>query len=288
MYNMVIIDGLSILFRSFYAMKDMRNSKNQHIGAVYGFTRCCLSMIEIYRPEYLIVALDTKQKTWRHEALEEYKSTRKPTPPDLIPQFTMMREACKALGVSYYEGSAAEADDWIASCVESYAEVEKMLIVSADKDLLQLVSEKVHVYDPGKKVVLKSEDVLKRWGVVPTQICDLLALSGDGADCVGGVKGIGLKTASKWLNEYLDLEGILENIALLKPLSRRNMLMQGIESAIKSRSLIKLQTTLEVLPIEKMKITPCVYGMKQFLEDHEMTFISKAEKIMGKYFAVGT
>jgi DNA polymerase I len=283
MYQMVIVDGMSILFRSFYSIKDMRNSRNQHIGAVYGFTLCLLNLIERYGPKYLVVALDTSGKTWRHEMLVEYKSNRASTPPDLIPQFTMMREACNAFGVKYYEGSAAEADDWIASCANQYTDSGDILIVSSDKDLLQLVSDQVHVYDPGKKIIIKAEDVLNVWGVLPNQICDLLALAGDSADCVGGVRGIGMKTAAKWLTEYNDLDSIVKNIPNLKPISRQNMLLAGVADAIQSRQLIKLLDSLTLLPIEHVEIKPCVYSLKKFLEQSEMPLVSRAEKVMHKY-----
>lgn len=280
MYNLLIIDGLCILFRSFYAINNLYTSRGQHIGGIYGFVSCILNLLDSHRPTHVIVALDTKQKTWRHEQQATYKSNRRETPVELIPQFQLMRDMCNAFGILCYEGQSCEADDWIASCAKAYRSIANVCIVSTDKDLLQLVDDITCVYDPFRKLKICEKDVIDKWGVKPSQVLDLLSLCGDAADGVMGIKGIGAKTAAKWLNEYGSLDSIIANLEHLKPCSKAVLLKENLEIALEARSMISLRDCLEVSPLDNAKVKPDLAQIKSLMELHDLNLIGRAEKVL--------
>ena len=281
MSKLVIVDASSILFRSFYGVPNMTNKKGDNIGGIYGFINQILNLSQLYRPHYFVVALDMKEKTWRHLESDLYKSTRKPAPEALIPQFAMLQEACDAFDIKYYNGNTCEADDWIASCVSCYKlSLDQIYIASTDKDLLQLVTDNVCVYDPFKRKEICINDVLSHWQVLPEQIVDLLALIGDVSDGIPGAKGVGLQTASKWLKEYHDLDSIFMNIDKLKPNSRRIGLIESKDIVYQAKNLITLRFNLEVLPIEACKFKPSYNKIIDFLNMHDILLHAKAKRII--------
>ena len=275
----VILDGMSIVFRCFYAIQYMYNG-DSHIGGIYGFVNQLLNLINRYNTKYIVVALDTKEKTWRHLQYAGYKANRKKAPPELIPQFQLVRDACNAFGIRFYEGGGCEADDWIASCAHQYSPHTKVYVVSTDKDLLQLVSKNVSVYDPFKQIEFNAEQVMAKWGVKPCQIVDLLVLSGDAVDGIVGIPGIGPKTAAKWLNEYGTLDNILLNIPKLDPKSRRDRLLEGIHTLAQMRELILLRNSLTVNVLEEIKMNPCGIKIKDFLHNNGLTLFDKADMVL--------
>lgn len=281
MTNIILIDAMSLVFRSFFAIQDMYNHRKEHIGAVYGFVNQVLNVINSYKAKHVVVALDTKEKTWRHLQYEGYKAQRKQTPPELVPQFGLIREACIAFGIRFYEGNGHEADDWIASCVYNYSQIGKVYVVSTDKDLLQLVSDNVSVYDPFRQVEIDHNGVISKWGVNPDQIVDLLALTGDAVDGITGIKGIGPKTAAKWLNEYKTLENILENAKNLTPNSKREQFLAGAHTLSQAKELITLRKGLEVDLFESTEMKPCGNRIRIFLEQNGLNLKPKANRILG-------
>jgi len=285
MYSLIIVDALSLLFRSFYALNEMRNSKSLHIGGVYGFTNQLLNLINQYRPTHLVIAFDSPDKTWRHSSSEEYKANRKETPTELLHQFDIVKEICLAFGVKMYQGMNHEADDWIASCAEAYKEqVNNIYIVSTDKDLLQLVNDKIYAYDPFAKVLFKTEEVIKKWGVKPKQIIDLLSLTGDSCDGIRGIKGIGPKTAAAWLNQYVSLEGLIENICNVSPKHKQKLLEENYRISLEGKKLIQLINTLPVEPIETATISPNIAVIEEVFIKYEINLVEKLHRVIGRNF----
>lgn len=197
---------------------------------------------------------------------ERYKSNRSKTPPELLHQFDWMREACNYMGIRYCEGEDCEADDWIASVARTHSKEADVYIVSADKDLCQLVDERVFIYDSFSSSILKYKDVVKKFGVQPSQIADLLSLTGDSCDCIDGAKGIGPKTACRWLAEHSTLEAVLSSIDLLTPKSRAEMLKASMDKVRLAKVMVSLRSSLSVLPIDQLTIRPSILELKAFLE----------------------
>lgn len=252
--NFVIIDGLCLLFRSFYAIKNMENKAGKNIAGIYGFAKELLSIIRKLSPKYLAVALDTGKKTWRHELSDTYKANRKKTPEELHHQFQWVRDLCLICGFTIYERDGYEADDYIASCVNSYKSKVEFWIVTYDKDLYQLINDSVHVYQPFAGVKVGAKEVLSKYHILPSQLGDFLALTGDAADGVSGVKGIGPKTASEWLNQYFDLQGIVKNLKLLQPKARRDILEGSLDKLNRAKELISLYDCLDTGDIDDKRL----------------------------------
>ena len=187
-------------------------------------------MIEHYKPKTLIAALDSKGKTFRHEMYSDYKATRPKTPEDLHAQIPWIEETLEALGVPSLRVEGYEADDVIATVTRKAVEQGKSVrILSGDKDLMQLVGERVQILKPDHADVWKvvgAEGVKAEWGVEPERLLDLLSLYGDTADNVPGVKGVGVKTACKFLDQYGSLEGILQIFGPIR-LARRHLRTRG-------------------------------------------------------------
>ena len=280
-HKIVLVDGMSIVFRSFYAMQNMYNLDNKPIGAVYGFINQILNLVNLYQTKHVIVALDCKEKTWRHHIHPAYKAHRKATPAELIPQFQLVRDACEAMGLWCYEGQQHEADDWIASCVHSYSAQGKIYIVSTDKDLLQLVSENTVVYHPYQQLEIDIQGVIAKWGVHPSQIVDLLALAGDVVDGITGIRGIGPKTAAKWLNEYANLEDIIHNAQKLLPNGKRNLVLAESHTLTHSKDLVMLRKSLTVNALDEVVMKPCRVRIRNFMQDQQLPLAQKAYRVLG-------
>ena len=219
-----MVDGNNLLFRSYYATayngNFMKNSKGFPTNALFGFVNMINKIVQEEKPVYMVVAFD-KGKTFRHDKYDFYKGGRSETPDELKMQFPLAKELLSAMGIKYYEIDNYEADDIIGTFAK-YCDIPgdnyEGLIVSSDKDLLQLISKQVEIK------LLKSKDYIRynessfkeEWGIDPINIIDLKALMGDASDNIPGVKGIGEKTALKLLKEYKTLDGIYENINLIK------------------------------------------------------------------------
>lgn len=245
MKKLLLLDSSNIIFRSFYGWQQMYNSRAEHIGAIYGFIDSVFKLISLYQPDYCVAAFDKNEAKIRRQIDPKYKLNREPTPLEIIPQFQIVRDFCEALGIKCYEGGGYEADDWIASCATQYLDVE-IYIVSTDKDLLQLVNDRVFIHNPMHKTKLGRSEVLERWGVLPEQIGDMLALTGDTSDNVEGARGVGPKTAAIWLKEYDNLQNILFNACKLKPLSRGTALITDMDKVIKAKQLVSLYKDLQI------------------------------------------
>ena len=249
-----IIDSYGLIFRCYFAFinRPLTNSKGENISALFGFFRNLHSVLKHYKPTHIFAAMDSKTKTFRHEFYPEYKATRNKTPEDLHAQIPWICEILETLGIPTLQCDGYEADDIIATVAKKCVETGRTCrILSGDKDLMQLVCENIQILKPDSGAMWKVTDsaaVEAEWGVKPEQLLDLLSLYGDTADNVPGVAGVGVKTASKLLAEYKNLDGIYQNIENIKGAMQKK-LADGKENAYFSQKLIKL---CETVPCEKI------------------------------------
>ena len=201
MKNLFLIDGSGFIFRAFYALPPLTNPDGIPINAVYGYCNMILNIYEKFKPEEVIVVFDTKKKTFRNDIYKDFKSNRIEPPEELIPQFSIIRDATDALQIPRVEIDGYEADDIIATYTKK-AEKEgvSVTIVSSDKDLMQLVNKNTKMYDSMKNKYIGVKEVKEKFGVKPSKVIDVQALAGDSIDNIPGVSGIGIKTAAELIN----------------------------------------------------------------------------------------
>ncbi len=280
--KLVLIDAYSFLFRAFFAIKDLRKKDGTPINGVYGFTRMIINLLVDLNASHIAVVFDSGQKTFRSTIYPEYKINRPPVPEDLIPQFAMVREVVSALHLPILEKIGYEADDVIATLARQAKEQDfQVLIVSPDKDLLQLVDDNVFVFDPMKNKEIHSEDVLEKWQVEPKKILDFLALTGDTADNVPGVPNIGPKTAASLLANYESIEDLINHIDLIQPNRIRETLKNNLDKLLLSKKLVELATNIDLIKdlddLKIRKINPV--ELRDFLYKMELYSIAHQVEI---------
>lgn len=242
-----LVDGSGYIFRAFYGLPPMTSPSGVPVNAVYGFTNMFLKLTNKIDCDYNLVLFDAKRQNFRNDFYPEYKATRKDTPEDLIPQFPIIREAVSALKLNQLEMEGFEADDLIATYTsKALNKGMEVVIVSADKDLMQLIRPGVSFYDPMKDKFFTPEDVKEKFGVYPEKVPDVQALSGDSTDNVPGVPGIGPKTAAELVNTFGSLEGVLTHAGEIKQNKRRETLLANIENAKISLRLVTLKSDVPV------------------------------------------
>ncbi|OZB96497.1 DNA polymerase I [Paenibacillus sp. XY044] len=252
MNKLILIDGNSIIYRAFFAMPPLTNTKGLHTNAVYGFTNMLLRLIEDHKPTHMMVAFDAGKITFRHEGYQEYKGGREKTPPELSEQFPLLKELLQSFGIAQYELSGYEADDIIGT-VSRIAEEEgqQILVVTGDKDMLQLASDHVQVGLTRKGVTeietYAPEQINERYGLTPLQIIDLKGLMGDPSDNIPGIPGVGEKTALKLLHQFGSVEEVLANTAELKGKMKEKIETHS-DDAVLSK---KLATIYREVPLDK-------------------------------------
>lgn len=256
MPKLYLIDGYGFVFRAFHSMPPLSRPDGTPIGAVYGFSNMLMKFLMNHEADMIAVALDSGQKTFRHDIYPEYKSNRPVPPEELVVQFPIIREVVEAFNVQVLEKSGYEADDLIATytklAVENGVDVK---IISSDKDLMQLVDEKVSMYDAMKDKAISFKEVEEKFGVKPSQVLDVLSLIGDSSDHVPGVKGIGQKGAAELINEFCSLDGIYNNLDKIPQARRKQLLVDGKENAYLSRKLIALDSnTPHTLTLDDLKV----------------------------------
>jgi DNA polymerase-1 len=248
-----VIDISSYVFRAYHALPPLSNSKGEPTHAVAGVSSMLLKLLREREPQRLIVAMDSKERSFRKDLYEDYKANRPPAPPDLKQQMIRVREVVEAWGMSPMEAPGFEADDVIATLVAQARDKGlRVVIVSADKDLLQLVGPDVVMYDTMRDKVFGAEETREKLGVEPGQVRDLLALMGDSSDNVPGVPSVGQKTAAKLLDEYGSFEGIYENLENITRKALKAKLTEHRDAALASRELVTLRTDVA---IEKDAVT---------------------------------
>ena len=257
-----LIDVSGFVYRAFYALPSLTYN-GQEVGAVYGFCAAINKITSLFKDSMFIAALDSSKKTFRNEIYSEYKANRKAMPEELFSQLPLIKEACEKFGFKIVEQLGFEADDIIATYSKKLHESRKVTVISSDKDLMQLLSLKnVSIYDPMKQKYIKDEDVMKKFGVSPDKVLDVLSLMGDSSDNIPGVPGIGPKTAASLINEYGSLDGIIKNLDSLPKNKKNETLKNEIEKALLSKKLASLKDDMD-LDFEYSQTIP--NGIDEFL-----------------------
>ena len=240
------------------------------MNAVYGFTQMLLKLLEDTDADHIAVIFDRARKTFRSDIYPEYKAHRPPPPDDLVPQFELVRQATRAMNIPAVDMDGFEADDLIATYARQGAEMgAEVTIVSTDKDLMQMVGGKIKMFDAMKNKSIGPAEVEEKFGVGPDKVIDIQALAGDSSDNVPGVQGIGIKTAAILINEYGDLDGVLENAGNIKQPKRREALIEQADLARISRDLVTLR---QDVPVES-KLAD--FAVRKIEPDKLLTFLQE-------------
>ncbi len=261
--SLFLFDAYNFVFRAYHALPMLTAPDGTPVNAVHGFVRMIQATRRDHEPQMIAAVFDAGGDGGRRELLPQYKANRPPAPEDLRPQFPLVRKAVDALGVTRVEDPGYEADDLIASyALAAQAAGVRVVIVSSDKDLMQLVDAggpdrtPIYLYDTMKGRVIGPPEVVEKFGVAPDRLGDLLALTGDSSDNVPGVPGIGPKTAATLLGEYGDLEAVLAAAPQIKQKKRRERLIEHADAARVSRKLVALNDALPLpLPVEQLADT---------------------------------
>jgi DNA polymerase-1 len=286
-----LIDGMSMAYKAYFAFisRPLRNSKNQNTSAVYGFLSSLLKILENEKPDYIAVAFDTKEKTFRHDKFPEYKANRQLIPDDMIYQLDYIKKILQAMDIEIITAPGYEADDIIGTISKTFKSKNvHSYLVTPDKDFLQLVEDGIYVYKPLKKSVEDAEiydtkKVEEEYGLKPEQFIDFLALTGDPTDNVPGVKGIGEKTALELIKEFGSLDNIYKNIDKIDKPSLKQKLIEGKEMAYLSRELVTIKRNIPVdVDLESLKIkSPDVQQLESLLNELEIkTFNKRLENLL--------
>ena len=252
-----LVDGSGYIFRAYYALPPLsRKSDGLPTGAVSGFCSMLFKLLEDARsdesknkPTHFAVIFDSARKNFRNEIYSEYKANREEAPDDLAPQFEYIRKSVEAFNLPSIELINYEADDLIATYAKKITEAgAKVTVISSDKDLMQLVSSKVRLFDPMKSRLIGEKEVIEKFGVKPTQVIDVQSLAGDSSDNVPGVPGIGIKTASELINKYKTLENLLKKASEIPQNKRRETLISNKDKALISKQLVTLKNDV---PLKK-------------------------------------
>jgi DNA polymerase I len=268
--RLYLIDGSSYIYRAFYAIGRLSNTQGMPTQAVYGFIQMVRKILDQEKPEYLAMVFDAKGPTFRHSLYEEYKAHRPAMPEDLVVQIPYIKEVSSLFGLPILEQSGYEADDIIATLArKAEAQGFEVVIVSGDKDLIQMISPHIRMWDTMKDQILDLNTVRERFGAGPEKWVDIMALAGDSSDNVPGVPGIGEKTAVKLIQAYESLEKILDPSTPVTPPKLKEKLLQYKDQALLSRTLVTLdeRVPLDLSPGD-LKINPKDEGGLQrlFLE----------------------
>ena len=253
--KLVLIDGSGYIFRAFHALPPMSRADGTPVNAVFGFTKMLLKLMDDLQPHSVAVIFDAGRLTFRNEIYAEYKANRSEPPEELVPQFSLVRQAAEAMSLPTIELPGFEADDVIATYAKlAKAQGRQTIIVSSDKDLMQLVNDDVEMLDPMKQRRIGKDEVFEKFGVSPDRVIDVQSLAGDSTDNVPGVPGIGIKTAAELITNFGSLEALLEGAETIKQPKRRQNLIEFAEMARISRKLVTLADDVDVpLSVEALK-----------------------------------
>ena len=275
-----LIDGSGYIFRAYYALPPLsRKSDGLPTGAVSGFCSMLFKLLEDVRsddskhkPTHFAVIFDSARKNFRNDIYSEYKANRAEAPDDLAPQFEYIRKSVKAFNLPSIELLNYEADDLIATYAKQITEAgAKVTVISSDKDLMQLVSNKVRLFDPMKSRVIGEKEVIEKFGVKPNQVIDVQSLAGDSSDNVPGVPGIGIKTAAELINKYKNLDKLLSKASEIPQNKRRETLLANKDKALLSKKLVTLKDDVPV------KNDPNEFLIKDIDKDKLYEFLREME-----------
>lgn len=268
--DVLIVDCYGLVFRAYYAMDEMViNGVN--VNAVFGFLRLMLSILKQFNPNKIVITLDSGKQTIKAKEFPIYKSNRGATPEDLKPQFAIIKEAIKAMGIQNIQMEGYEADDIIASLCQNNK--SNIMIVSADKDLCALVSDNIKIYNHQKKEIMDRNYVIEKFGIDPEYFVDYLSLVGDVADNIPGVFSIGPKKASNLINKYKSLDCIYENIDNINDQKVKEALINGKETAYISKKMVNFNFC-NVPEVEDYKINN--HTLRKFCAKYQFHSILKS------------
>ncbi|APG28134.1 ribonuclease HI [Syntrophotalea acetylenivorans] len=269
--QLYLLDGSSYIYRAYYGIRDVATADGTPTNAVYGFTRMLLGLLQEHRPDYLAVVFDRpREETFRREIYPEYKAHREAMPEDLPPQIAAIRQVLQALQIPSLEAPGFEADDVIATLARRYAaEGIEVTVVTGDKDLMQIVDDKIFLLDTMKDTRSGPKEVLERFGVPPELVADVLGLAGDTSDNIPGVPGIGEKTAAELVQRFGSLEDVLKWTNLVNGRKRRENLQAHADQARLSKTLatlrddVPLESSLVELERQSPNLTDLIPLLRQ-------------------------
>ncbi|MDB5578289.1 MAG: polymerase, partial [Bradyrhizobium sp.] len=281
--HVFLVDGSGYIFRAYHALPPLnRKSDGLQVNAVLGFCNMLWKLLRDMppdnRPTHLAIVFDKSEVTFRNKLYPDYKAHRPPAPDDLIPQFALIREAVRAFDLPCLEQGGFEADDLIATYAREAGERgATATIVSSDKDLMQLVTDKVTMYDTMKDRRIGIAEVIEKFGVPPEKVVEVQALAGDSTDNVPGVPGIGIKTAAQLIVEYGDLETLLARAGEIKQPKRRESLLENAEKARISRQLVLLDDKVKLdVPLDELAVhEPDARKLVAFLKAMEFSTLTR-------------
>src|SRR3984885_9429140 len=281
--HVFLVDGSSYIFRAYHALPPLtRKSDGLQLNAVYGFCNMLWKLLRDMKPEerptHLAVVFDKSEHTFRNELYPDYKAHRPDAPDDLVPQFRFIREAVRAFDLPCLEQVGFEADDLIATYGREAGEWgPTATIVSSDKDLMQLVTDRVVMYDTMKDRRIGPAEVMEKFGVPPDKVIEVQSLIGDSTDNVPGVPGIGVKTAAQLIGEYGDIETLLARAGEIKQQKRRETLIENADKARLARTLVNLATRVPVdVPLADLAVhDPDARRLIAFLKAMEFNSLTR-------------
>ena len=285
--TLCLVDGSGYIFRAFYALPPMNRPDGTPVNAVYGFTNMMMNLIQDNPCAHMLVIFDAKRKNFRNDIYPEYKANRRETPEELIPQFPLIRQACDALNVPWLEMEGYEADDLIATYANLASQQGwKITVISADKDLMQLMTDSVVLYDPMKKKMLSVPDVQNKFGVTPDKVVDVQSLMGDSTDNIPGANGIGPKTAAELIQKFGTLHNLLDHLDEIPQVKRREGLIRDKEQILISEKLVTLDKNVPVnQDFSQFKTKPYnAQQLTQFLLKNGFQSLIKKVKIANSEF----
>ncbi len=279
MPTLYLIDGSAYIYRAFFALPPLSNSKGLQTNAVYGFTTMLMKVLRDHHPDYVAVVFDEKGPTHRHEAFKEYKAQRPPMPQGMSAQVPYIHRVVEALSLPVIRQAGYEADDLIGTLArKGEGEGLDVVIVTSDKDMFQLLTPKTRIYDPVKDKWFGEADSQVRFGVEPARVVEIMGLMGDTSDNIPGVKGIGEKTAVKLITQFGTIEELLRRVEEVTPAKTKNLLLEQGESARMSRQLATIQVDcpIEFAPAHFQAKAPQTEVLVSLLRELEFMTLAKA------------
>ena len=251
--RLFIIDGMAQIYRAHFAMitNPLTTKDGKHTSVIYGFLNMLFKIIRDEKPDYLVIAMDSKSKTFRHDLFTDYKANRQKMPDEISYQIPILKEIINYLGVELIEKPGYEADDIMGSLSKIAESIDiESYIVSGDKDMLQMVNDNIIVYSPGNRfkptTKFQKDNVKEKMGVYPDRVIDLLSLIGDSSDNIPGVRGVGPKTAIKLIEEFDNIENILNNVDNIKNERIKNLIKDNIDDLILSKELVTIKSDMDI------------------------------------------
>ncbi|MEX2492754.1 MAG: DNA polymerase I [Nitrospirales bacterium] len=269
-HHVVLVDASGFIFRAFHAIQILTRPDGTPVNAVYGFITMLMKLLDDMQPDHIAIIFDSARKTFRNDLDPTYKANRTEPPDELVPQFALVREATEAFNLDCIELNGFEADDLIATYTkEAINEGAEVTIVSSDKDLMQLVSDRVTMFDSFKNKRIGPEQVHEKFGVYPEKVVDVQSLAGDSSDNVPGVPGIGVKTAAQLIQEFGDLDSLLARSSEIKQNKRRENLIDHADKARLSRELVRLRYDVPLaIPLSQLgRRQPDLVHLEKFLTE---------------------